>query len=176
MLPTTSTREGIERSPDTRARLKACRNAIQSLCSAPFNLTAMNSVIGNGPKLPKRTEALFWRHLFSRSRSKNGVFHQLLLVLTPSNFNVRVAKPMLAPNQSNKRHWGTNNTRKLPISITTGFSTVLAQYSYKHFTERVPVPRPNENKSGFWPLLELHTELAIRFHSVQNTQQDPWEH
>ena len=70
MLPATSNREGIERSPDTTARLKASRDAIQSLCSATFSLTLMNSVIENRSKLSKTTEAHFWRYLLWNRESK----------------------------------------------------------------------------------------------------------
>ena len=70
MFPTTSTREGIERSPDTTADLMASLDAVQSQCSAPLSLTAMNSIIKNGSELPKTTQAHFWRHLFSSRMSK----------------------------------------------------------------------------------------------------------
>ena len=70
MLPTTSTREGIERSPDTTARPKSCRDAIQSLCSAPISVKMMNFVTKSGSKLPKTTEAQFRRRLLRSRKSK----------------------------------------------------------------------------------------------------------
>ena len=72
IFPTTAIREGIERSWDTTAHLRACLDAIQSLCSAPSSLTTMNSVVENGSQLPKTAEAHFWRHLFSSRNLKMG--------------------------------------------------------------------------------------------------------
>ena len=41
--------------PWHNTRLNDCRDAIQSLCSARFSLTMMNSIIENESKLPKTT-------------------------------------------------------------------------------------------------------------------------
>ena len=66
-----------------------------------------------------------------------------------------------------------------PTTLTscprTGTSRLVSPlYLLTHYTERVPVPEPNENKSGLWLLLKLHTEMATRLHPVHNTRQDPW--
>ena len=109
---------------------------------------------------------------------EDGILDENLPAPTPNKFNLCVVKHMWAPNQSSKRHWGTNNTEELPkkSSVTTGLSTKLAEYSQTHSTERVLVPRLNENKSGFWSLLKLHTELATRLHPVHNPRQNLWVH
>ena len=84
-FPAASTREGIECSTDTTARLKACLDAMQFLCSAPFSLTTMYSVIENGSKLPKTTEAHYWRHTFSSCRSKMGCSNSFSRYPLPAN-------------------------------------------------------------------------------------------
>ena len=85
MFPTTSTRESIEWSLDTTAHLEACLEAIQSLCLAPFSLTRLNSVIENGSKLLKTTEAHFWRHPFSSCKWKMGYSTKFSWYPLPAN-------------------------------------------------------------------------------------------
>ena len=72
MLPTTSTRDGMDSSPVMMARRRLVRDIIQSRCSAPFNRVTINSVMEKGSKDPKTEDDTFCRHRFRRRRSKIG--------------------------------------------------------------------------------------------------------
>ena len=72
MLLTTSTRDGIDRSPVMMGRRRLDRDIIQSRCSAPFRRVTINSVIKKGSKDPKTEEDTFCKHRFRRRRPKMG--------------------------------------------------------------------------------------------------------
>ena len=72
MLLTTSTRDGIDRSPVMMARRRLDRDIIQLRCSAPFRRVTINSVIEKRSKDPKTEEDTFCKHRFRRRRSKMG--------------------------------------------------------------------------------------------------------
>ena len=54
------------------ARRKLERDIIQSRCSAPFRRVIINSLIEKGSKDPKTEEETFYKHRFTRRRSKMG--------------------------------------------------------------------------------------------------------
>ena len=63
MLQRPEPEKALRGPPDGTARLNACRDAIQSLCSALLSLTTLNFVIEKGSKLSDTTAAHLWRHL-----------------------------------------------------------------------------------------------------------------
>ena len=93
---------------------------------------------------------------------EDEVLDQLLPVPTASKFDVRVAKHMWSHNQSNKRHWGSNNTQERPTksSVTTGISLYLlstATHTLRNVsrsnvrTKRRVASDPSSNSTLNWP-------------------------
>ena len=154
---TTLTRGGIERSPNTPVRLRACRYAIQSLSSAPFNLSTMNSPIENGSKLLKTTEAHFWRHFSIKRKSKTGYstsFSRFPLATNLMNVSRNTSQPRTRATTDKESPTAFKSRQRTAISQLASPPDLL---SHTHSWERVTVPHPNEPRpnsktTGHMPL------------------------
>ena len=125
MSPRTSTSEGIERSPDTTARLRAYLDAIPFLCSAPFSLTMMNSVIKSGSRLPKTTDAHSWRQLFSSGKSKMGYSISFSRHPLPANSKYVWRGTCDAPSRKTNDNQGPTKPRTCPRTVASRLASPL---------------------------------------------------
>ena len=174
MLPTTSTKEGIERSRDTTAPLKACRDAIQSLCSAPFSLTMMNSVIKNGSKLPKTTQAHLWRHLLSSRHSKMGYSTTFSRYPFPANSYVsrstceprtRATSDIEGPTTLRSCPRTAASRLASPLYLHSTATHTLRNVSRSHVRTKIGVASdPSSNSTLNWPHDFTHFTTRDKIH------------
>ena len=119
MLPTTSTRDGIDSSPVMMARRRLVLDIIQSRCSAPFSRVTINSVMEKGSNDPKTADDTFCRQRLRRRRSKTGYSTSLREYPLPK-YSLYVSATKCDPPEIATRD------AELPTAATTDPSTATS--------------------------------------------------
>ena len=176
MFATTSTGEVIQNYQDTTARLKAYRDAIQSLIFAPFNLTTKNSVIEYRSELPKTTKAHFRRQFISNNKSNTGYSTRFSRYPLPTN-SMKVSRntcdPLAratsnteAPMVLRSRPWTAVSQLASPLYLLGTATDTLQNVSLSHVRTKTRVFSEK--------FLKFNAELATSLRRANSTRENSW--
>ena len=175
MSATSSTRKSTGRSPVTSARVRASREALKSLCSAPFNWETKNSVVENGCWMPKTTDAHFLRNLFSKRSWKTGYSPATRGIHLEAVHRCRTKHSTLQQERRATRSFLCRLTRAQELRPLDLHLHCTCQAQRHTQPGTVPAPHPDEHKDVVGAVLKINVELATCLRPTYNTNKYAWQ-